>query len=68
MDEDFSKRLYNLTVHRGLTQSRLALLADMPATSVHALITGQRQPAQSEINRLAKALNVEPNDLSTDEH
>jgi hypothetical protein len=63
MTENFSRRLYNWTVHRAMTQKLLALKADLPYATVNALVMDERPPTASEVSRLAEALQITPKDL-----
>lgn len=60
---NFARRLNEWVLYRALTQDILADRSELPVTVVHALITGQREPTPSEVERLAKALKISVNDL-----
>lgn len=47
-----------------MTQKLLALRADLPHATVHALAMGEREPTLSEVRRLAAALDITPEDLT----
>ncbi len=56
----------NLRRHReraGLSQGGLALACGLHRTEISLLERGEREPRLTTIIRLARALDVEPNDL-----
>ena len=59
----FGANLLRLRQERGLTQEKLAELADLHTTYVSMLEHGVKSPTLDTMMRLAKALNVKTNDL-----
>jgi len=63
----FGMRLRELRRMRGLSQERLALLADLDRTYVGSVERGERNISLVNIEKLAKALGVPVSQLFADE-
>lgn len=50
-----------------ISQAELAGRAGMHRNSIHLLLSGQREPSLATVDALARALNVSPFTLLTDE-
>lgn len=61
--QEFGRRLYQLMISKGWRQSELARRADIQRDSVSTYVRGVTWPSQINLEKLAKALNVQPNDL-----
>ena len=61
--QEFGKRLYRLMISKGWHQSELARRADVARDSVSTYIRGVSLPEPGNLERLAKALGVDPVDL-----
>lgn len=61
--QEFGKRLYKLMIGKGWHQSELARRADVARDSVSTYIRGISLPEPGNLERLARALGVEPVDL-----
>jgi transcriptional regulator with XRE-family HTH domain len=61
--QEFGRRLYQLMIAKGWRQSDLARRADIQRDSVSTYVRGVTWPSQINLEKLAKALDVEPNDL-----
>lgn len=61
--QEFGKRLYKLMIAKGWHQSELARRADVARDSVSTYIRGISLPEPGNLDRLARALGVEPVDL-----
>ncbi len=59
----FADNLRRQRVRRGLSQERLATLAQIHRTEVSLVERGEREPRLSTIVRLARALDVPPSAL-----
>lgn len=59
----FGKRLQKLRTDRGLSQEKLAEIAEFDRTYISLLERGIRNPSLINIFRLAKALNIPPEKL-----
>jgi len=55
---DFALRLKELRLAAGMTQAKLAGLADMDPSAIAHLEGGKRKPSFHNIRKLAKALNI----------
>lgn len=60
---EFGKRLYQLMVAKGWHQSELARRADVARDSISTYIRGVSLPEAGNLEKLAKALGIEPADL-----
>lgn len=56
----FGKVLRQIREDKGITQEKLAELADVDRTYIYRLETGKRSPSLSIIFRLADALKISP--------
>lgn len=61
--QEFGRRLYQLMIAKGWRQSELARRADIQRDSVSTYVRGVTWPSQINLEKLAKALGVSPNDL-----
>lgn len=61
--QEFGKRVYNLMLRKGWKQSELARQAGLPRDSISVYIRGKSLPTPGNLEALAKALGVAPNDL-----
>lgn len=61
--QEFGKRLYKLMIAKGWHQSELARRADVARDSVSTYVRGVSLPEPGNLERLARALGVEPVDL-----
>lgn len=61
--QEFGKRLYKLMIGKGWHQSELARRADVARDSVSTYIRGVSLPEPGNLERLARALGVDPVDL-----
>ena len=59
----FGQRLELWRAHRGLSMAALGKAADMHTSSIHRIIHGQQEARESEIKRLATALDVTQGEL-----
>jgi transcriptional regulator with XRE-family HTH domain len=59
----FGKVLRQIREEKGLTQEKIAELANVDRTYIYRLETGQRSPSLSIIFRIAKALKISPGTL-----
>lgn len=62
-DRDFCKRLVDIRIKRGLTQSQLERAAELPAMVVSHYETGTRAPGLANIKALCKGLNCTASEL-----
>lgn len=63
LEELFGKALRRLREEKGLTQEKLAELADVDRTYIYRLETGKRSPSLGIIFRIAAGLKVTPGAL-----
>jgi transcriptional regulator with XRE-family HTH domain len=61
--QEFGNRLYKLMLRKGWTQSELARRADMPRDSVSTYIRGRTMPTPTNVQKLAAALGVAPEQI-----
>lgn len=61
--QQFGQRVYEAMLERGWNQSELARQADLPRDSISVYIRGRSLPSALNLQKLAKALDVEPSDL-----
>ncbi len=61
--ELLGKRIKELRLAKKLTQEQLAELIDMGAASLSKIEIGMNHPTDENLEKLAKALNVEPYEL-----
>lgn len=59
----FGKVLKQIREEKGMTQEKLAELAEVDRTYIYRLETGKRSPSLNIIFRLADALKVQPGHL-----
>lgn len=60
---EFGKRIYKTVVDMGITQSDLARMSGLGRDSISQYIRGKSVPTPVNLNKLAKALNMEANEL-----
>jgi transcriptional regulator with XRE-family HTH domain len=61
----WGRALRGIRTERGLSQERLAQLADLDRTYVSGIERGERNPSLTSLLRLAGALNVQISELAT---
>ncbi len=61
--QEFARRIYNLMVGRGWTQSELARQADLPRDSVSVYMRAKSLPTPQSLQKLARALGVPAEEL-----
>lgn len=61
--QEFARRLYRLMVSKGWNQSELARQANMPRDSVSVYVRAKSLPTPANLEKLAKALDVEAEEL-----
>lgn len=61
--QEFGKRLYKLMLGKGWNQSELSRQANISRDSVSTYMRGVSFPERPNLERLAKALGVDPDDL-----
>lgn len=61
--EQFGRRVYRLMTEKGMRQSDLARASDLTRDSISQYVRGQQFPSPHSLGKLAKALEVEPDDL-----
>ena len=59
----FGNRIRNLRIAKGLSQERLAELADLHRTYIGAIERGEKNITLKNIEKISKALDVEINKL-----
>ena len=64
--ETLGERIRRLREDRGLTQQRLADLADLAQSAIARIEAGNREPLITSIQRIARALGVSVNDIVVD--
>ena len=64
----FGRRLRSLRTDRGLTQQQLGEKASLSYKYVGAIERGEENPSLRVIDKLARALEVEPRDMFDVEH
>ncbi len=62
-DNDFCKRLRSIRERKGLTQSDLERLSEIPAMVVSQYETGARQPGLANLKALIRGLGCSADDL-----
>jgi len=66
-DKDaFGRHVYKLMLAKGLNQSELARLAGLERNRISAYVRGLAFPTGLSLTKLAKALDVDPNELLPD--
>ena len=60
---DFSKELRKLRIASEFTQSELAKAADLSASYVSQLETGDKTPTKKAVRKLSRPLGIKPNHL-----
>lgn len=60
---EFGKRIYKMVVDMGITQSDLARMSGLGRDSISQYIRGKSVPTPVNLNKLAKALNIEASEL-----
>lgn len=60
---EFGKRIYKIVVDMGITQSDLSRMSGLGRDSISQYVRGKSAPTPVNLKKLAKALNVDPNDL-----
>src|SRR5690349_15157362 len=61
--QEFAKRVYDLMMRKGWHQSELARRSGLNRDSISTYVNGTSLPTPVKLQALAKALEVEPNDL-----
>lgn len=61
--EQFAKRLYRALINKGWTQSELARQANLTRNAVSTYMRAQALPTPNNLEALAKALGVAPEEL-----
>lgn len=61
--QQFGRRLYQLMLQRGWTQSELARQSDLPRDSISVYVRGKSLPTPASLQKLAEALSVKPEEL-----
>ena len=61
--KDFGERVRELRTSRGLSQERLGFMADLHRTAISFIERAERSATLETIEKLARALRVEPADL-----
>lgn len=64
MAELFASRLSTLLAQRGLTQKELAEKTGLTPAAVSRYVSGARVPREIIVAKIAKALGVQPSDLT----
>ncbi len=60
---EFGKRVYKFVADMGITQSDLSRMSGLGRDSISQYIRGKSVPTPVNLRKLAKALDVDPNDL-----
>ncbi len=63
IQHQFGKHLRTLRIEKGLSQEKLALLADLDRTYISGVERGQRNISLVNLQRLANALNMKLDEL-----
>lgn len=63
IDRDFCKRLVDLRIQKGMTQSQLEKAAELPSMVLSHYETGTRKPGLDNIKSLCRGLGCTANDL-----
>lgn len=61
--EQFGRRVYKLMIAKNWRQSELARRADLGRDAVSTYVTGRSYPSPQNLEKLAKALGVAPEEL-----
>ncbi|MBK3397641.1 MULTISPECIES: helix-turn-helix transcriptional regulator [Methylobacterium] len=61
--EQFGRRLYELMLEKGWTQSEMGRQADIPRDGISSYVRGRALPTRQNLTRLARALSVPESDL-----
>ena len=61
--QEFGNRLYTIMLERNMSQSDLARAAGLGRDSISTYVRGRSVPAPSSLQKLAKALNVDAEEL-----
>lgn len=61
--QEFGRRVYRLMLAKGWNQSELARQADLQRDSVSVYVRGKSLPTSQNLQKLAAALDVEPDEL-----
>jgi len=61
--QEFGRRLYKIMLDKRLNQSDIARLSGLGRDSVSQYIRGRSVPTPQNLEKLAEALNLQPNDL-----
>ena len=59
----FGKKIKSMRIEKGLSQEKLAQLADLDRTYIPSIEKGDRNVSITVIEKLAKAFNVPPKEL-----
>lgn len=65
LEQLVGENIRNLRKARGLTRSRLAVLADVDERYLGSIERGDGNPTVAVVGRLARALKIHPRDLLT---
>ncbi len=60
---EFGRRLYSLMLKRGWNQSKMAREVGLGRDSISQYVRGRSIPSPANLDKLAKALNIEPDVL-----
>jgi transcriptional regulator with XRE-family HTH domain len=58
--QEFGRKIYNMLMEKGWSQSELARRSDLPRDSISVYIRGKSFPTPSSLAKLAKAFNLDP--------
>lgn len=61
--QQFGKRLYELMLKKGWTQSELGRRADLPRDSISVYVRGKSLPTPTSLKKLAEALAISETEL-----
>lgn len=61
--QEFAKRIYAMMIERGWNQSELARTAALPRDAVSVYMRGKSLPTPQNLQKLAKAFGVRPEDI-----
>lgn len=64
MAELFASRLSTLLAQKGLSQKELAIRTGLTPAAISRYVSGDRVPREIIVAKIAKALDVQPNDLT----
>lgn len=61
--QEFGKRVYQLMLSRGWSQSELGRQSGLPRDSISVYIRGKSLPTPQSLEALARAFNVDPSEI-----